>query len=316
MAQRLFVFVQLEFPWALGPADGRYLLRAEASGEPVRVLVLGTLNAGSSTRGRGGRSPAGRLRGRAAARRRSVPAEPAPVATATARATIIDPVSVSAERQARAWLADLDSEREVSTAVAVLNRVLHAQRIATADPYAREISPAQALVIRAGWGHGEQVADGRWVEAVELEWARPRARRRKLREASLRSQERLAGLLGARDHPLLCEELALRARLDLDQGRIAHAALELENGYAAALPELGAEDGQDMAARLAELERLRSEVAAQAGAALASANGAADTAAGSQEGAARQVDQAVIRHALERLEAALRARAAARSGQL
>src|SRR5262249_42442972 len=154
----------------------------------------------------------------AATRRRSVPAEPAPVATATARATIIDPVSVSAERQARAWLADLDSEREGSTAVAVLNLGVHAQRIATADPYARECSPAQALVIGAGWGHGEQVADGRWVEAVELEWPRPRARRRKLREASLRSQERLAGLLGARDHPLLCEELALRARLDLDQG--------------------------------------------------------------------------------------------------
>jgi hypothetical protein len=316
MPQRLFVFVQLEFPWALGPPDGRYLLRAEANGEPVRVLVLGTLNAGHSTPGRAGRSPAGRLRGRAPVRRRTLPEEPEPVATATARATIIDPVSVSAESQAQAWLADINSEREVSTAVAVLNRVLHAERIATADPYAREVSPAQALVIRAGWGEGEQVADGRWREAVELEWARPRARRRKLREASLRSQERLAGLLGARDHPLLCEELALRARLDLDQSRIAHAALELDHAYAAALPELGAENSRDMATRVAELERLRGDVAAEARAALASPNGAEDATAGSQEGAARQVDQVIIRQALERLEAALRARAASRSGHI
>jgi hypothetical protein len=316
MAQRLFVFVQLEFPWALGPSDGRYLLRAEENGEPVRVLVLGTLDAGRSPPGRVGTSPGGRLRGRAGARRRAVPAEPGPVATATARATIIDPVSVSAERQARAWLASIDGEREVSIAVAVLNRVLHAQRIAAADPYAREVSPAQALVIRAGWGHGEQVADGRWLEAVELDWAKPRARRRKLREATLRSQERLAGLLGARDHPLLCEELALRARLDLDQARIAHAALELDHAYAAALPELGAENGQELGTRVAELERLRGEVAAEARAALASADGTGDTAGGSQEGAAGRVDEAVIRHALERLEAALRARAAGRSGHI
>jgi hypothetical protein len=316
MPRRLFVFVQLEFPWALGPADGRYLLRAEANGEPVRVLVLDTLGTGRNAPGPPGTSAAGRLRARAAARRRSIPAEPGPVAAARARATIIDPVSLPAERQARAWLADLDSEREVSTAVAVLNRVLHAQRIAAADPYAREVAPAQALVIRAGWGLGEQVADGRWLEAVELEWARPRARRRKLREATLRSQERLAGLLGARDYPLLCEELALRARLDLDQARIAHAALELDHAYAAALPELRAASGQDLARRIAELEQLRGDVVAEAQAALASANGTEDRGSGSQEGPARQVQEARVRHALERLEAALRARAAARSGRI
>jgi hypothetical protein len=200
--------------------------------------------------------------------------------------------------------------------VAVLNRVLHAQRIATADPYAREVSPAQALVIRAGWGHGEQVADGRWVEAVELDWARPRARRRKVKEATLRSQERLAGLLGARDHPLLCEELALRARLDLDQARIAHAALELDHAYTAALPELRGQSGKDLATRIAELEQLRSEVAAEAQTALASTNGAEDMVSGPREGVPGQVQEAVVRHGLERLEAALRARAAARSGHI
>jgi hypothetical protein len=317
MSRRLFVFVQLEFPWALGPPDGRYLLRAEASGEPVRVLVLGTLEAGQSALARASAAPpAGRLRRRAASRRRAIPPQPEPVAIASARATIIDPVSLSAERQAEAWLAELDSEREISTAVAVLNRVLHAQRIAAADPYAREVSPAQAVVIRAGWGEGEQVADGRWLKAVQLSWAPPRSRRRRLKEAALRSQERLAGLLGARDHPLACEELALRARADIDQGRMALAALELDHAFAAALAELGSEQGRDLATRVAELEGLSGEVAAQAQAAVRNAKGPEETTPDRQNGVPEEVQEPVIRNALERLEAALRARSAARSGHV
>ena len=109
-----------------------------------------------------------------ASRRRAVPAQPEPAPVATARATIVDPISLSAERQAQAWLADLDADREVATAVSVLNRILHAQRIAAADPYAREVSPEQALAIRVGWGEGEQVADGHWLHAVELPWATAR----------------------------------------------------------------------------------------------------------------------------------------------
>ncbi len=88
----------------------------------------------------------------------------------------------------------------------------------------------------------------------------------------------------------------LRARLDLDQGRLAHAALELDRAYAAALPELKAEGRQDLAIRIAELEQLRGGVVAQAQAALSDGG----------EGP----DEAVVAHALERLEAALRARTA------
>jgi hypothetical protein len=307
MPQRLFVFVQFEFPWALGPPDGRYLIRAEANGEPVRVLVLGTLGGARAAYARGPAPAAGRWRRLGASRRRAVPARPEAAPVAIARATIIDPVSLSLERQARAWLAGLDGEREVSTAIAVLNRVLHAQRIAAADPYAREVSAAQALVIRAGWGQGEQVADGLWLHAVELPAARPRARR-KIKRAALRSEERLAGLLGAREAPLLCEELALRARLDLDQGRIAHAALELDHAYALALGELRGDGRRDLAARLDELERLRGEVTAKAQAAIAGAQGAEDAASRPLADAPERADEAVIRHALERLEAALRAR--------
>ncbi len=311
MADQLFLFIQLEFPWALGPTDGRYLLRGQAGAEPQHVLVLGTIGARRGPVARRSRVGAGALRrlggSSASGVRGAASPEPAPVATA--RATIIDPISVSAERQAGAWLDGLDAERETSAAVAVLNRLLHFHRIASANPHLHEVTPEQALVVRAGWGEGEQVAYGRWLHARELSFTATVERRsggggaggkRRLRRADrtgpLRPEERLAALLGARVQILVCEELVLRARLDLDQRRISHAAIELDRALAAALPELRAEGRQDLALRIAELEQLRDGVALQARTALPDGSDSPD--------------EDVVRHALERLEAALRARTA------
>jgi hypothetical protein len=304
--ERLFIFIQMEFPWVLGPPDGRYLLRAGEDGEPERVVVLATLGGPRSAPGAGEATQRprrwlamlSRSRRRGLGATATADAAPAP----TARVTIIDPVSVSAEHQARAWLGELDGEREVGAAMAVLNRVLHAHRIASADAYAHEVSPEQALVIRAGWGEGEQVAYGRWLHAQELIWAAierrasPRRRRTRGRSSALRPQERLAVLLGGRGSALLCEELALRARLDLDHERMELAAVELDRAYAAALTELRGENRQDLAIRIAELEQLGKGVAEQGRRALPGAGGAPE--------------EDVVRHALERLEAALRARTA------
>lgn len=311
--QRLFLFIQCELPWELGPPDGRYLLRSETDGEPERVIVLATLGAGRATLAR----EAGPLRRRVAARKRPIPAEPEPEPVTTASATIVDPVSVSAERQARAWLADLQPEREVAAAFAALNRVLHAQRIATADPYAREVSPAQALTIRAGWGEGEQVAEGHWLHAVELPLTGARARVRR-RASALRPDERLAEMLGARERPLLCEELTLRARLDLDQGRLRHATIELDRALFAAFVELAQEQRADLPLRVAELEALHEPVAASARAILGldprtdthADRMTAEPTTGGHD-APEAADEDAIRHALGRLEATLRARSAA-----
>jgi hypothetical protein len=310
MAQSLFVFIQLEYPWTLGPADGRYLVRRYEDGEPERVVVLGAQEAGRRALLAGsGLSLAGPMAGRKRRRELVVPPDPEPAPVATTRVTVIDPVSLSAENQARAWLAELDRDREVRAAVAVVNRVIHSHRIATADPYVHELSPAQALVIRAGWGEGEQVADGRWLHARALHWPpRGRASRRRARgdrSSALRPQERLAALLGARERTLLCEEVVLRAREDLDHDRTAHAALELDQAYGLALRELGAEQRQDLALRIAELEQLRTGVQAQARAVLPSE----DDAPGVPDAASRP-DGEVVTHALERLEATLRARTA------
>jgi hypothetical protein len=321
MPDRLFLFVQFEFPWELGPPDGRYLMRAHEDAEPERVIVLGTLGARRRAPGRGQLLSAAT---RSGSRRRPVEPEPEPTPVPTARATLVDPVSVSAERQAKAWLADLDGEREIQSAAAALNRVLHFHRIAAADPHVNEISPDQALVIRAGWGEGEQVADGLWLTARELQWRGPAGVRRKRigdRAAALRPLERMAELLGGRGTTLLCEELVLRARGDLDNGRSAHGAIELQGAYAAALAELPGEQREDLAIRIAELGKLRAGVDEQARAALAAvgSNGdgepvrrASASRPPAQDGPAAGggLDDELLRHALGRLEATLRARTA------
>lgn len=307
MPQHLFVFVQFEFPWLLGPAAGRYLVRRGGEGEPEHVVVLTTVAAGRQPSGaRPGAGPWRMRRGP-----RTAPTGPEPAAVPTTRVTVIDPVSLGADSQARAWLEGLDVEREITGAAGVVNRVVHSHRIAAADPYTYEVSPAQALVIRAGWGEGEQVADGRWLHARALPLPE-RARggvggRRRARASALRPQERMAALLGARSTPLVCEELVLRARQDLDHGRPAHAALELEQAYALAVAELGGEERPDLALRVTELARLQAGVQEQARLAYASAAQAAAPSGRAED----RVDEDVLTHALERLEAALRARTAA-----
>ena len=293
MPLQLFVFLQLEFPWVLGPADGRYLLRDGPDATPERVVVVESLESTRRAAAVGG--PAGWVTGRSGRRERDAEPEPAPAPVATTRVTVIDPVPLSAESQAKAWLGELDRERDIAAAVAIVNRVVHAHRLASADAYVREVSSPQALVIRAGWGEGEQVASGMWLHARELS-ERPRRGRRRDRSWALRPQERTAALLSGRSAGLLCEELTLRARLDLDQGRPGLAAVSLERALGAATRELAAERREDLALRIAELEQLSGGVRDQAAAVLA--------------GGTDSVDEELLGHALGRLEAALRARTA------
>ena len=243
------------------------------------MLVLATLGA-----------PQRRLLGR---RARAVPPEPPPTPVTISRATVIGARPFRRDRDAGPWLRTADLEAEAAAALAVLNRVLHLHRTAAADPYAREVAREQALVARVGFGASEQVAEGRWEQAVELPPARRGPRR-----GGQRAQERLAALLGARDAALACEELALRARLDADAGRHREAALQLGVALPAALSELEpwAERG-DLRARLDELRALRPAADAAARDAL---QGGLDDAA-----------TAAVERALERLEAALRERTAA-----
>jgi hypothetical protein len=279
----LFRFVQVEVPWPLGPPDGRYLVRAngDSDGPPSHVLVFATLGAAQ--------------RGRLAARRRARDAEPEPppAAVATGRATVIDVAEPMDESRARVWLSGA-GEDELGAGLVVLNRALHAFRIVTADPYLQPVGRAQAIVARVGFGAGEEVADGQWSAAREL--ILPEGRRRRSRV--LAPQARLAAVLGARQPALASEELALRARLDLEQGRPREAALQLLVALDATLAELAADaHAGELAERLTELRAQREPVAGAAQAALSGPLGEADAQA--------------VEFTLGRVEAALRARAAA-----
>jgi hypothetical protein len=272
--------VQFEFPWALGPADGRYVVRDAADGPPSHVLVLATLGAPERRRLR-------ERRGRPAA------AEPPPAPVTTARVTVVDaePVPVT---EAERWLAAAGPE-DAERALAQVARAVRAHRLASGDPSVREPGLSQALVVRAGHGAGEQVAEGRWSAARELPPARAGRRRR---VAGLQPQERLAALLGGHEHALACEELTLRARHDLDTGHVREAALQLRAALDAALGELpaAAKTSADLQRRIAELREQQPAVAALADAALGGV-------------LPPDVDE-TLASTLQRLEAALRARIA------
>jgi hypothetical protein len=212
----------------------------------------------------------------------------------TGRATIVDvDAPLATAREAHAWLTGA-GEEVLAAGIEVLNRTLHVFRLVTADPYVHPVSRRQALVARVGFGAGEQVADGLWTEARELLDASPRPRRLKV----LHPQARLAAVLTGNEQALACEELALRARLDLDHGRPREAALQLLVALDAALAELAIDPhAATLADRLAELRDRRQPVAAAAQKALAGPLGAAQL---------KEVEST-----LARIEAALRARAVA-----
>jgi hypothetical protein len=246
---------------------------------PGHVLVLATLGAPERRR-------------LLARRKRDAPPEPEPVPVATGRATIIDvgePLPSQAE--ARRWLSSA-GERDLEAGLTVLNRALQAFRLVTADPYLHPVGRQHALVARVGFGAGEQVADGLWADARELRTDPRRLPRAKV----LQPQARLAAVLTGRERALACEELALRARLDLDAGRGREASLQVLVALDAAVAELQADPtAESLAPRVAELRDQRDAVAAAAQTALA--------------GPLSNGELEAVTHVLSRIEAALRARA-------
>jgi hypothetical protein len=219
-------------------------------------------------------------------RPRAVPAGPAAAPAPVTRVTVIEGKPLA---EPAAWLATAGAVEE---ALAVLRRVVAAHRVAAADPSVADPDPERALAARVGYGSGEQVADGDWEAARTL----PPPRRRR----SLAPEERLAALLTGRDVALACEELALRARADLDAGRAREAALQLDAALAAALAEMEAwREQRDIAQRLDELATFVAPVGAAAAAA--------------RSGTLEPAQTAALMEALSRLEAALRARAVAAS---
>ena len=250
--------MQFEFPGTIGVPDGRYLAR-ETAGE--RVLVIET---------DGAPSPPRRRRRAKQAESGATPAQ-LPLTRVTAvRAQ--EPFDSAADAQS--WLEQTFAEEDsidaaIDDALRLLNRALHAQAVASADPFGVELGAGHAVVVRIGHGSGKEVAAGRFTEAKAIDPRSATGSKRHRREDDLRPQERLAAVLGGRENLDACESLILRARADLDVGRRREAALQLRIGLEAMLVELaGALADPDHENDMVELEGRRSEAGSAANAAL------------------------------------------------
>jgi hypothetical protein len=224
--RQLFRFCQLDFSFPLGAADGRYLARAGE--DHLDVIVFKTLGAPRRSLVRGRRP------------RQAEPGAADPDPVSISRVTVIDSIGFEDEPAASQWLDrcgkdERERDRSLAHALGVVNRAIHAHRISSGDPYERELTRDHAQTVRLGYGGGEDVVDGHWRAAVTLPAPRPRDRRR-----MLFPQEQLAAILSGRSAVHPSEDLALRARLDLEQGRTRQAAIQLRAAADALEAELAA----------------------------------------------------------------------------
>jgi hypothetical protein len=195
------------------------------------VLVVETLGAAAPSRRQ---------------RRRPKPAEAdaGPASLPLTRVTAVraqEPFE-SAE-DADAWLAETVGVEDslaaaVADGLALLNRALHAHAAASADPLGAELNARRAATVRIGHGSGKEVASGRFAATREVDVNGTKRSRRRRRDEELRPQERVAAVLGGREQLDACETLLLRARADLDAGRLREAALQLRVALEALLVEL------------------------------------------------------------------------------
>lgn len=261
MTTQLFGFAQFDFPGDFGLADGRYLARRGGEAGEQQVLVLETLSSAAAP-------------GRRRRRPRPEDAASAP-AVPVARATAVRASApLGSEEEGRAWLdrvlaSEQETDAVLEAGLALLNRALHAQAVASGDPLGRGLSLRAALVARIGFGTGDEVASGRFTAADRIDVQATGESRRRRRDQELRPQERVAAVLGERERPDACETLLLRARADLDGGREREAALQLRVALEALLVELdGALSDPGHAEDMAALRDLRKSTGEAANAAL------------------------------------------------
>jgi hypothetical protein len=219
----------------VGLPEGRYLVR---HGDTERVLIVEELGAPPPRRRAG---------------RRSKPIEPGDPAGIPVTRVTVTGVQVGTAEEGTAWLREMmgsggEGATQVREATRIVNRALSALRAGARDPLVQDIGATRALAVRLGHGTGDELADGAWTEAREL------ARPRRGRLDDVDPQSRVAAVLAGRDEVHPAETLMLRARLDLQQGRLAEARYGLRAARAALDEEPGARQ-KEMREELASIEQ-------------------------------------------------------------
>ena len=158
---RLFGFVQFEFAGTLAVADGRYVARDDGV---ERVLVLETLGAPAPARRRRRRS-------------RETEAGALPASLPLTRATAVRASEpFDSDEDAARWLDQASGDDEkadglVTEGIGLLNGALHAHAVASGDPHVQALTPRRAVAVRLGYGSGEEVANGEFSAAREIDIA-------------------------------------------------------------------------------------------------------------------------------------------------
>jgi hypothetical protein len=193
-----------------------------------------------------------RLRGR-----RATPVEPgatAPEPVPVTRAVVIAAEAFTDAGAAAGWLRECGrrgaAAAEVEQALELVNHAVAAHRVAAQDPHVRDLTLADVQRVRLGYGTGDDVVEGSWRKALVIPLERAK---RRTRGRMLSPQEEMAGMLsGRRAAGRPSEELLLRARLDLEHGRLVEAAL-VTRAATEALAAEGHDSGDAAAAvRLAQ----------------------------------------------------------------
>ncbi len=203
------------------------------------------------------------------------------------------PVALSSRPRQHAWLKQLDPEREAQQprmcSTACCSRIASPARA----PHIHEISPPRRWSCAPASARASTSPTGFGVSAREL---CSRAERAGKRASVLRPQERLALLLSARGSRAAVRGVRAACAAGPRQGSVALAAIELDRAYAAACASCRTSAPGPASERIEELQRAERRRGRRAPT--------------RRFRLAREPEERVVRHALERLEAALRARTA------
>ena len=235
---------------ALRLEKGRYLSR---QGDEQQVVVIDT---------EGAPPPARRRRRKAKQLETSQTVPNVAVSTVT---VVLASDPFSSESEASEWLAGAIGDEATSElldrALASLDRALAAEAAATGRPYVPQFGVDDLINARFGYGDGDSVSDGQYLEAYEIDARGGTASPRRERLNRTRPLARIAAILGGREQAAACEYLIPRIRSDLDGGRVMSAALVIEVAVRATVVELDEVlENSDHSADLDRLEEMLPEL--------------------------------------------------------
>ncbi|MGE4428949.1 MAG: hypothetical protein AB7G37_21050, partial [Solirubrobacteraceae bacterium] len=156
-------------------------------------------------------------------------------------------IGVARSRLTQIAESDEQQAHWVQEGLSLINRAIRAHRAGSRDPYVVEVARRDARHVRIGYGTTDEVRDGRFTEAVDVP---PPPGTRAPRSTMLAPSEAVADALTGRLDVLECEDLLLRAYLDLDHGRTRAAAHQVGAALALVVAETAPEG--DAAQRLAD----------------------------------------------------------------